>query len=124
MGEVTLVLLTTVAQEVLFDGITFRASSISDLLWGGTATNLAAVISGCVASLVAKEKYIIVPIVVSLFIVADTSYIILKNITGDPVWFDILAGTGLVFGVWLGYFLVHFIKSNRSKQSLKSRYSN
>lgn len=106
IGEISLVIGTTIAQEVLFNGIRFTTSSWFTILVGGLATFLAAVGAGWVARWVAGTAQKVVPVVISLIIVTETSYLISRQLSGDPVWFDVLAGLSLVVGVWLGFYSV------------------
>lgn len=104
VGEIALVLLTTLAQEVLFDGIRFSSSPWSVLIFGGLATFLAAVGAGRIARWVMGEDQKIVPTIITLLIIIETGYLISRQVSGDPVWFDVLAGVSLVIGIWLGFY--------------------
>ena len=115
-GEIALILLTTVAQEVLFDGISYTASNNFTLIVGGLATFIAAILAGGVARWIAKNPNLIVPILISTLVMIETIYLINAGITNDPVWFDILAGLALVIGIGLGlgfYFVEWWIKPKR-----------
>lgn len=103
-GEIALILLTTIAQEVFFDGIRFNTSPLSHLIIGGTLTVAAAVLAGFIARLVSKKYYPVVPAVISLIVILETSWLIAQNVSGDPVWFDVIAGGSLVVGLWVGYY--------------------
>ena len=81
-GEITLILLATVAQEVLFDGIRYLSSSKTELFWGGH----------------------IVPSGISFLIITETTYLMISNKTGDPWWVDALAGFSLIIGIWIGFY--------------------
>lgn len=105
VGEIALALFTTIAQEVVFDGISFSSSPLSHLIIGGLLTVLAAVLAGVVARLISKNYYPVVPAIISLFIILETIWLITQVKTGDPVWFDIIAGLSLVGGIWGGYVL-------------------
>ncbi|WP_222984775.1 hypothetical protein [Flagellimonas meishanensis] len=102
-GEMALILFATIAQEVLFDGVSYHASSMFDIIFGGLATFIAAVLAGIVARFIIKNNNNVVPIAISVIIIAEMTYLILTNKTGDPVWFDIMAGGSLVVGIWLGF---------------------
>lgn len=106
LGEITLILLTTFAQEVLFDGISYRISSNFDIYVGGFATFIAAVFAGLIASFINKVKNYIPQIIISFFISVETIFLISSNRTGDPIWADVLAGLSLIIGIWLGHFIV------------------
>lgn len=103
-GEVALIILATVAQEVLFDGINYVKSSKTELLLGGFATFIAAILSGFVARLVIKNSNYIVPLGISLLITAETTYLITAGKTGDPLFADMLAGLSLIVGIWIGFY--------------------
>ena len=49
-GEIALVLFTTLAQEVIVDGVQWGVSSTGDLILGGVATLIAGILAGMVAS--------------------------------------------------------------------------
>ena len=103
IGEIALVLLTTLAQEVLFDGISYTQSSQKDLILGGIATFLAAVLAGWVAALIGGKNNWWPHLFISVIITIEMTYLISKGLTKDPIWFDVLAGLSLIFGVWLGF---------------------
>lgn len=109
IGELVLVVATTVAQEVLFDGIGL-SSPLPELLIGGFATFIAAILSGFVARIILKKPVKIVAIVLSIFITIETSYLTITDKTADPVWFDILAGFSLIIGVWLGFYAYELLR--------------
>lgn len=106
LGEIALIILATVAQEVLFDGISYVKSSKTELLLGGFATFIAAVLSGLVARLVMKNPNYIVPLGISLLITAETTYLITAGKTGDPLFADVLAGLSLIAGIWIGFYWI------------------
>lgn len=108
-GEVALVLLTTLAQEVLFDGISYLGSSTITLIAGGALTIVAAIGAGTIARVVGRKEYIVIPSVISVLIIMEMSYLIGAGITTDPVWFDALAGLSLVLGIWFGYFIFNLL---------------
>ncbi len=111
IGEIALILLTTVAQEVLVDGVNLETSSIQDLILGGGATLLAGVISGFIAALIAGKSVKIPHQVISILIVVETTYLILSNKVSGPLWFDIISALMLIASVWVGYYL--FLKAKR-----------
>ena len=113
VGEIALIILATVAQEVLFNGITYNASSNFELMFGGLATFIAAILSGFVARLVSKTYHIAVPIGISILITAEMTYLITINQTKDPIWFDVVAGISLIVGIWIGYSIKDFKNKNR-----------
>lgn len=118
IGFASLTLFTAIAQGVIFDGISYTNSPTSALLIGGFLSVLGAVLAGCSARLVYFPYKIIVPTIISLFIVADTTYLIVNNVTVDPAWFDMSAGGGLIIGIWFGYYytenMKHFFQRSSS----------
>jgi hypothetical protein len=104
IGEIALVLFTTVAQEVLFDGISYNTSSQFDIVFGGLATFIAAILAGVVATLIVKGKSRWPIFIISIVIVIEMTYLMVSGILTDPIWFDTLAGLSLILGIWLGYF--------------------
>lgn len=112
VGEIALILLTTFAQEVLFDGIRYSTSSNFDIYVGGFATFLAAIFAGVIVSIINKGKNYIPQIIISTLIFLETTFLISTSRTGDPIWADALAGLSLILGIWLGRFIVRrfFIK--------------
>lgn len=105
-GEVALALFTTVAQEVLFGGIDFYTSSLFDMVFGGLATFMAAILAGSVASMIIKNRNYWPHVLISLLVVAEMSYLISKGRTSGPLWFSIASGLSLILGVWFGYYLM------------------
>ncbi len=103
-GIVALYLLTSIVQEVLFDSIRFRTSDWFDIIVGGILTFAAAVISGIAARFVSKSYYPVIPLILTAISLLDTFWIIRRNLSGDPIWFDVLAGSMIIIGIWLGYF--------------------
>lgn len=113
LGEISLVLLTTIVQEVLFDGISFATSSNSEMIFGGLATFFAAVIAGVIAAAITKGSSVIPPIFISILIFAEMTYLMLSGKLDNPIWFDILSGLSLILGIWLGNYIVKkFLKSS------------
>ena len=114
-GEAALVLLTTIAQEVLFNGIDYYTSGRSDMILGGLATLLAAVIAGAIAAIIPEDRIHIPPLVISMIILLEVSYLYTAGILTGPLWFDVLSGLSLVAGIWMGYYIIlrsGFIKAH------------
>ena len=110
LGFASLTLFTAIAQEVIYDGISLTNSPLPTLIIGGGLTVLSAVLAGCVARLIYSPYKIIVPGIISLLIVADTTNLIFNNLTIDPAWFDILAGGSLIIGIWVGYYYTQNVR--------------
>lgn len=106
LGELVLVLGTTFAQEILVDGVHWETSGTGDLLLGGSATILAAVFSGIVAYGIVRRRTVIPLIVLSILVLAETTWLITTGRTTNPLWFSVLAGLGLIGGFWLGKIIL------------------
>ncbi|TVZ59478.1 hypothetical protein NA63_2013 [Flavobacteriaceae bacterium MAR_2010_105] len=105
VGELLLVLLTTLAQEVLVDGVHLYKSSLADMIIGGGATLLAGAVSGFTAAFIAGQSVKIPHAIISILIVVETTYLILSNKVSGPLWFDIISALLLIGSVWVGYYL-------------------
>jgi hypothetical protein len=105
VGEIALIALTTVAQEVIYHGISYNGSPTPDLILGGLLTVLAAVMAGVIAAFVGGKTNFWPHIFISIIIMTETFYLISKGVSNDPLWFDIMAGLSLVIGVWVGLLL-------------------
>lgn len=104
LGEIALILLTTVAQEVMFDGIDYYTSPLSDIFFGGLATFIAAVLAGMVAAIPVKGISGMPHLIISIIIVLETAYLMISGVLNGPVWFDLLASCSLIIGVWAGHY--------------------
>ncbi|WP_036381763.1 hypothetical protein [Muricauda sp. MAR_2010_75] len=112
-GEIALIIFATIAQEVLFDGISYNSSPISEIALGGLATFIAAILAGIVARLIIRNKINTVPWGITVLVTVEMTYLILTGKTGDPIWFDILAGASLIIGIWLGFNYPRFLSKSR-----------
>lgn len=110
VGEFLLVLLTTIAQEVIVHGVHLKYSPIQDIIIGGSATMIAGIISGFVAALIVGKSVRIPHIFISFLIGLETMYLILSNKVSGPLWFDILSAILLIGSVWVGYYLLLKVK--------------
>lgn len=106
IGEISLIVLTTIAQEVLYDGISYIESPMSDIIFGGLATFVAAILAGMIAGLVGGKRNFWPPLLISFIIMIEMTYLISQGITKDPIWFDCLAGFSLIVGIWLGFGMI------------------
>lgn len=107
IGEVILVLGTTIAQDYLVDGVYWETSGIPELIIGGGGSILAAVLSGMVAYRIVSGKTNWPLIILSVLVAAETAWLISTDRSANPMWFSILSGIGLIFGFWLGKSLIN-----------------
>lgn len=113
LGELSLVVLTTVAQEVVYDGISYTNSPIEDIFFGGFLTVLAAVFAEIVAVYAGGRRNFWPHVFISLIIGIEMTYLITSGLTKDPLWFDVIAGSSLVVVIWIGFVLRPFLITSR-----------
>ena len=106
IGEIILVLGTTVAQEVLVKGLNWYSYSTNELFIGGLGSFLAAVISGAVAYGIVKRASVIPLVVLSVLVVLETSWLIQTGRSAEPIWFSALGGATLILGFWVGKIML------------------
>lgn len=106
VGEFSLVVLTTVAQEVLVDGVDWQHSSNFDLTVGGLATLLAGVLTGIIASYIGGNNDPWPVRIISLLVVIETTYLIVADKAGNTLWFSIASSVSLIAAIWIGYYLL------------------
>lgn len=116
LGEVALVVFTTLAQEVIFDGIHFYKSDNFTLLVGGFLTWLAAILAGMVARIAGKSLCWYIPAGITVLIIVETLYLISNGISSGPLWFEFLAAASLITGIWIGYYGLHWLIRHRKTQ--------
>ncbi|WP_411030542.1 hypothetical protein [Spongiimicrobium sp. 3-5] len=111
LGELTLIVLTTVAQEVVVDGVHVATSSVSELAIGGIATLIAGLISGLLATLIGGNHNKWPVLVISLFIVIETTYLLWAGLAGNPLWFAVPSALALIASVWAGFYGIGKLKT-------------
>ena len=110
VGEIILIILTTVAQEVLVDGVSLNTSSNPDLIIGGIATLFAGAIAGAVATLIVGNNDKLPVLIICILIVVESTYLIASGKVSSPIWFDILSAIALIASVSIGYYIVSRVK--------------
>ena len=110
VGELLLVLLTTIAQEVIVHGVHLKYSPTQDIIIGGSATLIAGVISGFVAAVIVGRAIKIPHIFISILIGVETVYLICTSRVCGILWFDIQYANLLIGSVWVGYYLLLKVK--------------
>ncbi|WP_387960320.1 hypothetical protein [Geojedonia litorea] len=106
IGELLLVLGTTLVQELIFSGIGWGNSSKFELLAIGLGSFLAAVASGAVAFLIVKQATGVPNMILSILVILETVWLIKSGSSEEPIWFSGLAGALLILGIWVGRILV------------------
>ena len=111
LGEVILVLGTTLAQETLFGDISWHTSTQLELALGGFFAFLAAVLAGAVAYLLVKKTTLIPIVILSVLVFLETTWLIQSGRSEEPVAVSIMAGGSLILGFWVGTWLVSKLRS-------------
>lgn len=104
-GELLMIILITLAQEVVVNGVKVGTSPISDIAIGGIGTLLSGAIAGFIATLIVGRTSKLPALILSILVVTETTYLILSNKILNPIWFDALAALSLIGSIWIGYYL-------------------
>nr|WP_298790072.1 hypothetical protein [uncultured Allomuricauda sp.] len=104
IGGLSLLLYTTISQEILLNELSFCTSSNIELAFGGLATFLSAIVAGFLASLIVVRDNCWPHFAISLFIVAKMSFAVLCGQWSGPFWFESGLHVSLLAGLWLGYY--------------------
>ncbi|MDH3246848.1 MAG: hypothetical protein OEM26_19660 [Saprospiraceae bacterium] len=121
VGELALAVLTTIAQEVIFDGIGYNESPFWELLVGGILTVLAAIGAGWIARKIIRKRRLIIPLGIAVLILIESYYLVFIRGSDQPLWFEMLAVLSLIFGIWFGFYLPdlnHAISIKEQKERL------
>ena len=102
LGYATIVLGAVIFQELLFGGISYRDSPLMHLVVGGGLTGLSAVVGGYLLAIVAPFRPMLHTIPLVLWLGFETTYLYVTEVTGGPLWFDMVSGGSLVVGVLIG----------------------
>jgi hypothetical protein len=107
---VVMVILITLAQEVLFGGISYRESSLAVLCGAGILTFLSAIVGGCLVVLLAGRAPTAHALIMSALVLVETTVLILTDRLLGPLWFDLLASGSLIVGILVGAELFHWLR--------------
>ncbi len=101
-GESMLVFLITIVQENIFGGITFNESPWFDIIFGGLGTFVSAFLAGTAIYLIVNKRTIIPSLIITGIIVVESIWLLFFSSSKDPLWFDAMASSSLIVGIWLG----------------------
>lgn len=102
IGYAFMGLLITAVQEWIFHGVSYHKSSLPVLLTAGAGTFLSAVTGGWLAYRINSQKTKISNIIMCLFVVLETTWLVNTGRADGPLWFDIAAALSLIAGILLG----------------------
>lgn len=103
-GILTLLLFTTLVQDVFFKNINYCISGLGDLTVKTFALFSAGAIVGFKASLIVIRSNFWPHMVMTLAVFAQFFFIVGCPMSANPFWFDLLQNALLVFGLWLGSY--------------------
>ena len=119
-GYLLIVLGTTLILEVLLDGFTFTGSSAGALAVATAGVLLSGLAGGYLAGWIGGPRPVAHALGVLVFLTVDTTYVVTSGISKDPIWFDLVAGIGLMAATVLGGFLRRAVR-RRSEVTGSSR---
>ena len=119
VGYALMVVLITLVQEGIFGGVSYTGSPLPELGIAGFLTVLSAVIGGGVTALLAPHKRLAHASIIAVLVALETASFAVRGGTGtgDPIWFDVMAGASLMVGAVGGALAVVWWR----QQSLKAR---
>lgn len=112
-GYMVIFVAAVLAQDVLFGGVSYEKSAFSTLVVAGSLTTLGAVLGGVALAWISKVRPWIHASLLSAWLVFETSYLAVRGITENPLWFDAVGGGSLIVGVFVGVFL--FVSYGRGR---------
>lgn len=104
---------TVLTFEVLLGGIGFHKSSPGVLALATLGAFLSGLLGGVVAARLAAARPLVHATAVLLPIALDTTSIVVKGTSADPVWFDLAGSSVLAGAAVLGGLLVKLSRDRR-----------
>ncbi len=106
-GESILVFLITIVQENLFGGISYTESPWFDIIFGGLGTFVSAFLAGVAAYLIVGKRTLTPTLIITCLILLESIWLLFFSGSKDPLWFDAMASSSLLVGIWLGVLVYH-----------------
>ncbi len=113
VGYAVMVVLITLVQEVLFGGVSFYRSSLSELAVAGLLTTLSAVAGGFVAAALAGRAPLGHGLAMSVLVAIEMTALLSTGKLEGPLWFDLAAAASLVVGILAGALAWSLLRSRR-----------
>ncbi|WP_350285644.1 hypothetical protein [uncultured Croceitalea sp.] len=104
IGCASLILFTTIAKDIMFDGLYFCSSNASQLFMGSVTIFTAAALAGFMASILVIRKNYVPHIFMSLYVLSRITMYTTCGDLANPIWFDMTLNLLLLTGVWLGNY--------------------
>jgi hypothetical protein len=89
----------TLVQETWFGGVGFHESSKPELAIAGLLTFLCAAAAGAIAAAIAGSRGRVAATIMSVLIIAESTWLITSGRASGPLWFDVLAASSLIVGI-------------------------
>lgn len=110
VGYFTMIVGIFIAQEAIFGGVTYSGTPLPQLLIAGFLTTLSAAIGGWVSAKIDRGKGYGPALGMSGLVVLESIYMIGSGQMPGPVWFDVMAASSLVVGIFAGAFLLRYMR--------------
>ncbi|WP_222984315.1 hypothetical protein [Flagellimonas meishanensis] len=107
VGGLALILYNTLSRDIIFNGLNLCSSSDVELFMAGLSTFASASIAGFIASLIVIRDNVWPHFLISLFIVAKMSFILVHLPSNGPIWFESALQLSLLVGLWFGRYCAH-----------------
>ncbi|SHG26660.1 hypothetical protein [Flagellimonas flava] len=104
VGGSSLILYTTISQDILFKGLSFCSSSVQELVFGSAAFFLSAVVAGFISTLIVVKDNVLPLVFISLFVVAKIFLFTACGQWHGPIWFETGLNLSHLGGLWLGCY--------------------
>jgi hypothetical protein len=101
-GYWLLAMLITLVFERGLGGVSYSKSSLGVLVLAGFCGFASAVIGGAAAVWISGIRAWVPALIMSVLVVAETSWLVSSGRAEGPLWFDVLGGLSLIVGIQLG----------------------
>ncbi len=104
IGLSTLLLYTTLVQDILFKGISFCNATGIHLTLKTIGIGSAGLVTGFLTSLLVLQDNYYPNIVLSIVVLGKAFLFVGCESMASPLWYDTLLSSCLLSGLWLGYY--------------------
>ena len=104
IGLSTLVLYTTLVEDILFKGVAFCNASGLQLAFKTIGMMSAGLVTGFLTSLLVVQDNYYPNVVLSMAVIIKVFLISACEPMASPFWYDAVLGSSLLSGLWAGYY--------------------
>nr|WP_299385512.1 hypothetical protein [Allomuricauda sp.] len=104
VGGASLILYTTISQDILFKGLSFCSSSVQELVFGSSAFFFSAVVAGFIATLIVVKDNFLPLFFMSLYVLGKLFVFTTCGQWHGPLWFETGLNLSHLGGLWLGWY--------------------